>query len=246
MEIGELPFHASRFQPSLLQVRLHQCPRPFASASSTRRCSARDWASAARTSAAATASGFPPPSSPGVLGAEGSPCRPGKSDASRGSNTPQIYVAEASSLCQTGVPCVSGLRSGSRGASKACSGRRLVRGVGGPFSPGGSVDLVRGFASILLPLADKPSPPVFEKPLAYPWPPRWGSPARQRLTRTRWAGSTEAAVLEPEPRVQFQDAPPARGFPRIRLMLTISAESTMSREIRYRSSTKRIRHTTRS
>ncbi|RZS01886.1 hypothetical protein BHM03_00031841 [Ensete ventricosum] len=34
-------------------------------------------------------------------------------DASREINTPHIYVAEASPFCQTGVPWVSGLRSGS-------------------------------------------------------------------------------------------------------------------------------------
>ncbi|RRT60964.1 hypothetical protein B296_00018369 [Ensete ventricosum] len=38
-------------------------------------------------------------------------------------------------------------------------GRRLVRGVSGPLSPGGSVGLVRGFASILLLLADRIIPP---------------------------------------------------------------------------------------
>ncbi|RRT36853.1 hypothetical protein B296_00048499, partial [Ensete ventricosum] len=138
---------------------------PFALSSSTWRCSARDWASAAWTSVAATTSGFPPPSGPRVLGAEGS-------DASCGSNTPQIYVVEASSLCQTGVPCVSGLRSGSRGVSEACSGRRLVRGIDGPFSPGGSIGLVRGFTSILLLLADRISPRRFREasgaPLASP------------------------------------------------------------------------------
>ncbi|RRT45637.1 hypothetical protein B296_00042874 [Ensete ventricosum] len=50
-----------------------------------------------------------------------------RSDASRGSNTPRMYVAEASPLCQTGVPCVNSLRSGSRGASEACSGRLHIR-----------------------------------------------------------------------------------------------------------------------
>ncbi|RZR74974.1 hypothetical protein BHM03_00046965 [Ensete ventricosum] len=67
-------------------------------------------------------------------------------------------------------------------------GRRLVQGVGEPFSPGGSVGLMRGFVSILLLLADRilpPPPAVSEKPLAHPWPPRWGSPARRRLTQTR-------------------------------------------------------------
>ncbi|RZS24806.1 hypothetical protein BHM03_00057921, partial [Ensete ventricosum] len=45
-----------------------------------------------------------------------------RSDASHGSNTPQMYVVEASPLCQTDVPCVNGLRSRSRGALEACSG----------------------------------------------------------------------------------------------------------------------------
>ncbi|RZR74899.1 hypothetical protein BHM03_00045717 [Ensete ventricosum] len=65
------------------------------------------------------------PSSPGVLGVEGSPYHPGRvyrSVASRGISMPQIYVAEASPLCQTGIPWVSGLRSGSREALKARSG----------------------------------------------------------------------------------------------------------------------------
>ncbi|RRT57171.1 hypothetical protein B296_00027660, partial [Ensete ventricosum] len=45
-----------------------------------------------------------------------------RSEASRGSNTPWMYVAKASPLCQIDVPCVNGRRSGSRGACEACSG----------------------------------------------------------------------------------------------------------------------------